>query len=356
MLQSSAVARLLIGCLLVAMFAPAVMGQAGRTAADDIKLGFGKPFPARTFQNLNVQAGGPGSIDTGKVLGKKPLLLLYWIAGNARADAMFQEVQALVEELGPDKLAFYGVAYPQPGRDAEVITNKLAKLGIRVPVLHDDGFNMGRKLRVQTVPNLTIVDSSGLLRLTNGASLLQILEYNMTLETAVRRVADKGSLGTYGFLTRYYPVKEMVGKRCPDFEAPLLANGVVQTWHSMIKKDQINILVFWSVDCPHCKTSLPEIDAWVKEHPGAANVIGAVKVTSEATKIKTREFCAEKKFTIPMLIDQDLEIARLYQVTSTPTVLIIGPDGIIDSVLLSSTQDFVKTIEEKKRALLKSAG
>ena len=33
------------------------------------------------------------------------------------------------------------------------------------------------------------------------------------------------------------------------------------------------------------------------------------------------------------------------------TVLIIGPDGVIDSVLLSSTQDFVKMIEEKKREL-----
>jgi peroxiredoxin len=348
--------KLSLFSLSLLLLAPALLAQGGKAAETESQVGFGEPFPAGEYGNLNVQAGGPARIDLGLSLGKKPVLLLYWIAGNSRADAMLVQMQELVEEFGSDKVAFYGVAYPQPGRDADVISKKLDSLGIKLPVLNDEGFKLGRLLRVQTVPNLTIVDAEGLLRLTNGASLLQVLEYNMTLETAVRRVAEKGSLGTYGFLTRYYPVKELVGKKCPDFQAPFLTNDKVQTWHSMIKKDRLNVLVFWSVDCPHCRTSLPLIDAWVKEHPDRANVIGAVRVTSEATKIKTEEYCEEKKFSIPMLVDQDLEIARLYQVTSTPTVLIIGPDGIIDSVLLSSTTDFVKFIEERRHALIKNSG
>jgi thiol-disulfide isomerase/thioredoxin len=350
------VPRILTSIFLLAVSGPMVAGQSDATRDSDVKVGFGKPFPAGQYNNLNVQAGGPGSIDLGQILGKKPILLLYWIPGNPRADAMLQSVQALIEEIGPEKLALFAVVYPRPGRDVDIIEKKLSKLGIRVPVLRDEGFNLGRKLRVQTVPNITIVDSLGMLRLTNGASLMQVLEYNMTLETAIRRVANKGELGTYGFLTQYYPVKELVGKKCPDFQAPLLSNSIVQSWYSMIKKDQLNVLVFWSVDCPHCRKSLPAIDTWVKEHPGTVNVIGAVKVTNEATKIKTEEYCQQKQFSIPMLVDQDLEVAKLYQITSTPTVIIIRPDGIIDSVLLSSTQDFVKVIEEKRRDLLKSAG
>jgi peroxiredoxin len=269
---------------------------------------------------------------------------------------MLREVQTLVAELGNDKLAFYGVAYPQEGRDADLIAERLKKLGISVPVLDDKNFGIGRMLRVQSVPNVTIVDSGGILRLTNGASLLQILEYNMSLESAIRRVVERGSLGTYGYLSRYYPVKELVGKKCPDFEAPLLANSAVQSWHSMIKNDRLNVLVFWSVDCPHCRTWLPEIDAWFKEHPGQANIFGAVGVGTEASKTKTEEYCAEKKFSMPMLVDQKGKIARLFQVTSTPTILIIGPDGVIEKVLLSSAQDFDKAMKEKQRELIKSAG
>jgi hypothetical protein len=41
----------------------------------------------------------------------------------------------------------------------------------------------------------------------------------------------------------------------------------------------------------------------------------------------------------------------LFHVTSTPTTLIIRPDGVISAVLLSSIQDFGAAIEEAKRDL-----
>jgi hypothetical protein len=46
----------------------------------------------------------------------------------------------------------------------------------------------------------------------------------------------------------------------------------------------------------------------------------------------------------------------MFNVTSTPTILIIGPDGIIEKVLLSSAQDFSRAMQEKQRELFKSAG
>lgn len=342
--------------MLAAVLAAGVAVQAatpGSTAAGVDPVPFGEAFPPATFANLNAQAGGPAKIDLAGVLGKKPLVLFYWIAGNPRADEIFQGLQALAREIGPDRLVLYGVVLQRPGREADVIATKLRELGIEVPVLDDEGFRIGQQLRVQSVPNITILDAEGRLRLTNGAMLTQDLEYNMTVETAIRRVAEKGVLGTYGYLARYYPVKELVGKKCPEFEAPLLSNGSVQSWYSMLSPEKVNVLVFWSIDCPHCRKLLPEINQWVKEHPGAINVVSAAKVPNEATRIKTREFCEANGIAFPTLVDQDgVRAAELYNVTSTPTTLIIRPDGVVASVLLSSIQDFGKAMEEAKKDLL----
>jgi len=359
--MTSKVARwkILPFCLAIVLVAAAcseapVEAQAKRPSAPpaSAQTRFGEPFAAGVMANVNQQAGGPAQVDLSQVLGSKPVVLYYWIAGNPIADRVFQEVQALAEEVGKDKLELYGVVYQRSERDVEAVADRVASLKINVPVLEDVDFKLGKRLRVQSVPNVTIFDAEGRLRLTNGASVSQGLEYKIDLGAAIRRVGETGSLTTYGHLSTYYPVKEMVGKKCPDFKAPLLSNSVQQSWSGMLADDKVNVLIFWSVDCPHCRTSLPEINDWIRANGAGVNVISAAKVNDEATKIKTQEFCNGHDFVFPTLMDQEHNIAQLFQVTSTPTIVVIRPDGVIDSVILSSDQDFGKAMEQKKKALL----
>jgi len=58
----------------------------------------------------------------------------------------------------------------------------------------------------------------------------------------------------------------------------------------------------------------------------------------------------------PTLVDKDMQIASLYQVVSTPTLVVIRPDGVIDSVLLSGESDLGQALEQKKQQLLKGPG
>jgi peroxiredoxin len=313
---------------------------------------FGEPFTAGVMPNVNQQAGGPEQVDLGKVLGTKPVILYYWIAGNPIADRVFQDVQAVVNEAGSDKVALYGVVYQRTERDVKAVADRVVSLDIDVPVLNDVDFQLGKRLRVQSVPNVTIFDAEGRLRLTNGASVKQHLEYKIDLAAAIERVADSGDLTTYGYLSTYFPVKELIGKSCPDFRAPLLSNSVEQSFSSMLADDKVNVLIFWSVDCPHCRHQLPEINAWLKENGAGVNVVSTARVNNEATKVKTKEFCDGHGIVFPTLMDQDNEIAGIFQVTSTPTIVVIRPDGVIDSVLLSSDQDFGKTMEQKKKLFL----
>ena len=298
-----------------------------------------KPFPAHAFSNLNRQSGGPERIDLGEAIGEKPIVFFYWIAGHPRADSMLQELQAWGETPEAEGLALYAVAFQRSEQEAAVIDRRLGELKVEIPVLDDEGFRLGQQLKIQSVPNVSIIDRAGLLRMTNGASLIQVVGYNETVKSAIVKVAKTGNLVAYGYLPAYFPAKELVGQACPDFKAPLLTNSVEQRWSSLLNKDKLNVLIFWSVDCPHCRKTLPEINTWLKSNPQGVNVISAANVTNESIKTRTKQYCDLNGFIFPTLVDKDQKISKLFQITSTPTIVIIGPNGVIDSVMTSGTQN-----------------
>jgi peroxiredoxin len=316
---------------------------------------FGETFPAWKIGNFNEGAGGAARIDLSRVIGKRPVVLFYWIAGNSRADQVFVELQALADELGPSKIILYGVATERPGKGAPEIKRRIKELKIHVPVLNDEGFRMGQLLRIRYVPSISVLDAGGALRLANAGSLKQTLEYKMDVASAIRRVAETGSVGTYGALPKYYPVKELVGQKCPGFEAPLLDKEGTLRWPGQLEPGKLNVLAFWSVDCPHCKVSLPEFDAWLKKRPAQYNVVSAVKAPNEAVRTKTLEFCSFHEFSFPTVVDVDRSISDKYMVTSTPTYVIVGPDGVVDSVVLSGDADLPGALEASRKNLSKSS-
>jgi len=316
---------------------------------------FGVPFPGARFVNLNGAPGQQATIDLAAILGKRPIVLVYWMAQNPRAEKILLETQSAVEAIGADKITLLSVAAPAYGStDTEPLRARAAALQLKCPILYDEGFRVLQQLNVHAVPSIAVIDGEGKLRLANGGSLKQTLEYKLDLEGAFKRVATTGKLGTYGALAQYYPVTELVGKKCPDFDAPLVNDPVSRRFSSMLSSDKVNVLVFWSVDCPHCKVTMPRLNDWLKTNPDGMNVISAARVTDDATKTRTSQYCKISGFVFPTLLDKDLQIASVYQVVSTPTVVVIRPDGVVDSVLLSGESDLAKALEEKKRSILKT--
>jgi peroxiredoxin len=315
---------------------------------------FGAAFPAAKFANINDVPGQPATIDLANYLGKKPIVFVYWMASNPRSERVLLDTQAAVEKAGADKLAFFPIAAPAYGStDITPVKTRIAALKLKTPVLNDEGFRLLQELQVHSVPNITIIDGEGKLRLTNGGSLSQSLEYKLDVDAAIRRLATTGRIGTYGALATYYPVTELVGKKCPDFDAPLINDTGTRSLSSLLAPDKVNVLIFWSVDCPHCKASLPKLNDWLKSHTEGMNVISAARITDDATKNRTAEYCKISSFNFPTFIDKDMQIGAIYQVISTPTIVVIRPDGVVDSVLLSSETDLGAALDAKRHELLK---
>jgi thiol-disulfide isomerase/thioredoxin len=217
------------------------------------------------------------------------------------------------------------------------------------------GFKIGQQLQVRHVPSISILDGEGTLRLANAGSLRQPLEYKLDVQGLIARAAAGGSVGTYGQMPRWYPVQEMIGKQCPDFEAPVLGNGEMRRWSAMLDSQKVNVLMFWSVDCPHCRETLPELNEWLKSNSEGINVVGAARVGNDASREKTQEFCEGNGFVFETLVDENRQIMDRFQVVSTPTFVIVGPDGVIDSVVLTGETGLAEKLEAKKKELLGSA-
>ena len=346
-----------------ALFALAATGFASAQTAPKPGLAtvapvqFGEKFPAAKFTNMNDAPGQPATIDLAAYLGKKPIIFCYWMANNPRAEKILLDSQAAVDKAGADKVAFLAVAAaPFGSTDIAPIKARITALKLKAPVLNDEGFRILQQLQVHGVPNIAILDAEGKLRMANGGSLTQTLEYKLDVEGAIRRVATTGRLGTYGALSTYYPVTELVGKKCPDFDAPLINGTADRKLSSMLASDKVNVLIFWSVDCPHCKTSLPKLNDWLKDHDSGLNVISAARVTDDATRARTAEYCRISGFRFPTFVDKDMQIGATFQVISTPTIVVIRPDGIVDSVLLSSETDLGAALDAKRREIMKGPG
>src|SRR5262245_40185095 len=162
---------------------------------------FGAPFPPAKFSNLNRAEGQPASVDLASYLGKKPIVFVYWMAGNPRAEKILLDTQAAVDRAGADKVAFFPIAAAAYGStDVSPIRERTAALKLKAPVLNDEGFRLLQQLNVHAVPNISIIDTEGKLRISNGGSLTQTLEYKLDLEGAIKRVATTGKLSTYGAL------------------------------------------------------------------------------------------------------------------------------------------------------------
>ena len=315
---------------------------------------FGDVMPAYVYKDLNTASGSGGSVNLATLIGKQPVAFCYWIPGRPRSEQMLLELQRIASEAGPGKLAVLSVVRSRPGLSLVEMVERITALKVTVPVLNDEEFRLGQQLSVRTVPSVAVVDAAGKLRLASAGSLKQVLEYKLDVEGALRRVAATGNVGSYGILPRYEPVNEMIGKRTPDFEAPGIDDGAVRRWSSLLDPHRLNVMIFWSVDCPHCKKSLPILNDWIRQNPGQVNVVAFANVNDEAQKQKTRDYCRLNQFVFPTLEDRGLKIGELYQVTSTPTVLIVRPDGVVDSVLLGEAEDYGKPFMQKKKELVGS--
>lgn len=123
----------------------------------------------------------------------------------------------------------------------------------------------------------------------------------------------------------------LVGKEAPDFT---LNDMDAKAVSMKDQKGSVVVLDFWATWCGPCRQSLPGLNKIYKELQGKG--MKAYAVDLQEPKEKVAPVKAQLIPDIPVLLDEQSEVAKKYGVTGIPQTVVIGKDGKIKKVFVGS--------------------
>ncbi len=116
-----------------------------------------------------------------------------------------------------------------------------------------------------------------------------------------------------------------VGTPAPSFSLASVQGGT-RTLISLLEAGKPVLLLFANPDCGPCAALFPEVGRWQRDY--------AEKLTLAAISRGSRESNQSKVQTLGIgvvLLQQDIEVQGIYQVSGTPSAVLVRPDGTIGS-------------------------
>jgi len=173
----------------------------------------------------------------------------------------------------------------------------------------------------------------------NPQQLLVSGSGNVPAADVVRQVAAGEHVPMIRRMFPYYPATELYGKCAPSFTLEKFGTGEPYTFNPRSSSGRPTLLVFWSSTCKHCQVEIPNLVAWLGEHPGTVDVVSVTYIKpdrpdkpEEPSHRKVTElYIKNQGVTWTVLEDPDRAVEDLYGVVSTPTAFFISPGGAVTS-------------------------
>ena len=125
-----------------------------------------------------------------------------------------------------------------------------------------------------------------------------------------------------------------VGSEAPHFSLPTISTGELSALEDLLANNRPVLLVFVDPACGSCTYLLPDVARWQHEH--SAEILVALITTGRLEA--NRQTLAEQPDIRYVFIQEDREVARRYNMSATPTAVIIDPDGTIASPVAAGAE------------------
>lgn len=115
------------------------------------------------------------------------------------------------------------------------------------------------------------------------------------------------------------------GNQAPDFTLNTL-NGELVKLSDL--KGQVVIVNFWATWCPPCREEIPSMMRLNAAMAGKPFRMLCVSI-DEGGKLAVEEFFRKSGFSLPVLMDADKRVGKLYGITGVPETFVIDRRGVI---------------------------
>ncbi len=113
-----------------------------------------------------------------------------------------------------------------------------------------------------------------------------------------------------------------IGKVAPAFKLDSLAGKTVEVGGG----GQIYVINFWASWCPPCRAEFPELVRFAHSYNGKVQFYA---VNLQESNEQVSDFLQQQGYELPVLLDRDGTVAKLFKVTAIPTTLVVDSQGII---------------------------
>ena len=110
-----------------------------------------------------------------------------------------------------------------------------------------------------------------------------------------------------------------------DFTLKDVMNGKPVRLSSL--RGKVVVVNFWSTACPVCRAELPTMKAFWDKVKGLDVVLLTIHVGGGADKL--RAFMQKNGITLPVLHDENENVAKAWGVAHLPVTYIVNPDGTL---------------------------
>ena len=124
-----------------------------------------------------------------------------------------------------------------------------------------------------------------------------------------------------------HPTAPEIDAIAPPFEAPVL-NG---TRFDLVQLHGSPVIVnFWTTWCGPCRVEMPILQALYQQHQEQGLHILAVNLGENEAVVQA--WVVEMSLTFNVVLDEQQQIAGLYQLRGVPSTYVLAPNGIISEI------------------------
>ncbi len=312
----------------------------------------GQPFSPMKVRALYPGEADPKALDLAASLGKLPVIICYFMLGEPAGEETLLTVQKMAN--GPVKGGADFLGATRPGKKFTIgqAVTRLALLGVSIPVIVDERFELGAALGVAQAPAISLIDAEGVLRINEAKSLKQLVRGTASMADAITAAVRRKPIPTVKELPRYYPVKELVGTRYSDFTLKTFMGTDRVKLSDHVKEKKLTGLLFWHPNCSHCKVAMPSMMTAYRGYRNLLDFVSVVDIKNADEARNAEDTIKAHGLTFPVLEDEGRRVHDLYKVVSTPTLVFVKPDGTVDSAYTSADVNYFTVIQARIRAVL----